>query len=219
MNDITNCINQKSDSDIKRRAASCVLAISILTQSVFLGGCGKGQKSIPGVESFHVGVVKTHLYASFVSTAVKLDEGLTAPIPGLSGATVTFGPDFASEGTLFQFSIPITSLINGGKPLPSRSLPDGRAIPNILGGTLPRWDVKLGSVSFNVYLSNEVFGLFVPINLSRKGITLPVTLSTSITDEKGNRIGKVYAMGTSNAQEQTGLLLLLPIVVNPGGES
>lgn len=199
---------------------TCALALVI---AVVGSSCGKGSKSIPGIERFHTGVVQSHLYVSFVSTALRWDQGLTLPIPGLDEATVSVTPDLATSGTVFQFSIGLAALLNNGKPLPLSGLPDGRAIPDIQGGTLPRWDAQVRDLKLSLYLSNDAFGLFVPLSLiSKKGISLPVMISVRIEDERGNILGKGYAIPSNSTGGGSGLFVLLPYLgaePHPAGSS
>jgi hypothetical protein len=176
-----------------------------------LGGCGKGQKSVPGLENFHAGVLQANLYVNFVATALHWDSGLSLPIPGLDGANLSVAPDIESGGTTFQFSIALASLLNHGQPLPISALPDGRDIPDIEGGQLPRWDLSVkDALTLSLYLSNDAFGLFVPLDfVSKKGLMLPWMVSVKISDEKGNLLGKAYAI-PSKGGKGSGLFVLLP---------
>ena len=200
----------------------CALALALLC-TVMGTGCGKGAKSIPGVERFQAGVVQSHLYVSFVSTALKWDQGLALPIPGLDEATVSVTPDLATSGTVFQFSIGLAALINNEKPLPLSGLPDGRAIPDIQGGTLPRWDSQVRDLTLSIYLSNDAFGFFVPLSLiTKKGFSLPATVSVKIEDERGNNLGKGYAIPSNSKGKGSGLFVLLPYLgaePHPAGNS
>jgi len=176
-----------------------------------IAGCGKGQKTVPGLENFHAGVLQSNLYVNFVSTSLHWDTGLSVPIPGLDDANLSVAPDIESGGTTFQFSIALASLLNQGKPLPLSSLPDGREIPDIEGGQLPRWDLKLkGAMTLSLYLSTDAFGLFVPLDfVSKKGLTLPWMVSVKITDDRGNLLGKAYAIPSQDGAG-SGLFVLLP---------
>lgn len=199
------------------RAVTLGLMISLCFTGFTSSGCGSGRK-VPGLESFHADVMQSRLYVSFVSTTLKWDAGLTVPIPGLDDSTVSVAPDLNSAGTVFQFVIPLATLLNGGRALPLRGLPDGRGIPDIAGGMLPRWDFDVGSsggskFSASAYLSDDVFGLFIPLKFkTKKGVGLPFLISVEIKDERGNLLGKAYAIPQNLSGEGSGLLILLPFL-------
>jgi hypothetical protein len=189
----------------------CALALGAIVLFISASGCGKGAKSVPGLEDFHVGVLQSRLYVSFVSTTLKWDEGLTVPIPGLTDATASVSPDLASEGTVFQFAIGLQSLLNDGKPLPLAALPDGRNIPDIQDGKLPRWDTEIRKLKLSLFLSDDAFGLYVPLTfINKKGVTLPYMVTVTIKDERGNQLGKAYALPPKSDGTGSGLFVLLP---------
>lgn len=188
-----------------------VTAAAVL--SIVGAGCGKGSKTVPGLERFQAGVLQSRLYVSFVSTSLQWDQGLTLPIPGLDDATVSVAPDLATTGTVFQFSIGLEALLDDGRPLPLAGLPDGRAIPDVQGGQLPRWDAAVRGLKLSLYLSNDAFGLFVPLKfVSSKGASLPFMVAVRIEDERGNLLGKAYAIppNTGGSSSSSGLFVLLP---------
>src|SRR3954463_2765752 len=131
---------------LSSRPLSAILFVPVL---LALSGCGKGKTPVPGLDDFAVTVLKGRLYVTFLAETVSWDFGATFPIPGLKDAQVSIAPDLSSSGTLFQFSIGIASLLNHGEPLPFSSLPDGRPIPDIRGGELPRWDAKIKSLTLS----------------------------------------------------------------------
>lgn len=191
------------------RSLSITLIIGLVLSSTT--SCGSGKK-IPGVENFHAGVVDRKLYVSFVSTQLHLDLGPSLRIPGLGDSTIGVTPDLQSDGTVFQFQIELNALLDhAGQSHPLAGFPDGRALPDVRGGKLPRWDVELHGLNFSVYLSGDAFGLFVPIELrNKKGLTLPKMVSASIVDERGNRLGKAYAIPLNVGGSGSGLFILLP---------
>jgi hypothetical protein len=162
------------------------------------------------MQDFAVSVLKGRLYVTFLAETINWDFGATFPIPGLEDATVSIAPDLSSSGTLFQFSIDLASLVDHGQALPLSGLPDGRDLPDIVGGKLPRWDAKFKDLTLSLYLSKDAFGLFVPISFTYKGLTLPVMISVSINDEKGNLLGKAYAIPSNLSGTGSGLFVLLP---------
>jgi hypothetical protein len=193
-------------------------ALALASTVAVCVSCGNGKKGIPGIEDFTVSVLKGRLYVAFVATRLQWDAGVTLPIPGLGDATVSLAPHLSSDGTVFQFQVGIRSIINDGKPLPYSGLPDGRFIPDVAGGEMPRWDFQIKQVTLSLYLSDDAFGVFIPLDLT--GLTNMVSIF--IEDEKGNRLGKAYAIppAISEASKNmsgngSGVLVLLPFVLKP----
>ena len=197
-----------------------VKALSVALTLAFLGSACNST-SIPGVQNFNVAVQTEsgdpHLYAAFEATALAWKAGIIAPIPGLKNATVGISPGLPTngqpEGTVFQFDVDLATL--GYADYALAGLPDGRGLPDIDGGELPRWQFSIQQQEFDLYLSSTVFGIFIPINLEgTDGATLPDTLSMEIDDSKGNLVGKVYAIPTAGGGTNSGLLFLIPFTAN-----
>jgi hypothetical protein len=188
-------------------------AVSLISLCL-LAACGKGKTSIPGVENFNVGVLNQQLIASFVSTTINLDAGAQIPIYGLQGAFISATPYLptdggALEGTLFQVTVDLTDL--QGTNFALAGLPDGRPIPDIEGGELPRWSFPIKGETVYLYLADQAFGLFIPLPLSAGGVSLGATISATVTDQNGNTVGKVYAIPSVPNGSTSGLLVILPL--------
>lgn len=187
-----------------------IVAAMALTLGVCGAGCGKGKNPVPGLTSFQADVLQSRLYVSFVSTTLNWDQGITVPIPGLIDATVGVTPSLSGPGTVFQFSIGLASLLGNGKTPPLAGLPDGRSLPDVSGGQLPHWDARVGGLKMSLYLSDDAFGLFVPLSFSINGVGLPAQISVQIDDDRGNLIGRAYALPVDAAGAGSGLFVLLP---------
>jgi hypothetical protein len=183
---------------------AALLGLSLTT------GCGSGRK-VPGLENFSAAVRSGNLYVGFVATTLQLDGCASFPIPGVPGATLGCAPQLQGKGTVFQLSIPLMSVLGGGQTFTQGGLPDGRALPEVSGGILPRWTENFTSLEMTLYTSNEAFGFFIPIPLkSGNGTTLPFIVSIRIEDERGNLIGKAFAIPPNARGEGTGIFVLLP---------
>jgi hypothetical protein len=131
----------------------------------------------------------------------------------LKDATITVSPSLTGPGSVVQFSIGVGSLLNDGKTFDSMGLPDGRRLPDIIGGALPRWDFDVRGLNLSLYLSDDAFGLFVPLSFrGKKGSILPIMVSVKIIDDRGNLIGKAYAIPALKKSEISGLFILLPFL-------
>ena len=199
------------------QALRILCVVSILT----LCASSCNSTSIPGIQSFNVAVQTEsnapHLYASFVATSLNWNAGIIVPIPGLANSTIGLSPSLATNGqpagTVFQLDIDLATLGVGDYAL--AGLPDGRGLPDVSGGQLPRWEFSIRQQPFYVYLSNSVFGIFIPLNLQGPdGATLPDTISMEIDDSKGNLVGEAYAIPTAGGGTSSGFLLLIPFTAN-----
>jgi hypothetical protein len=198
-----------------------VKSCAALVASFFLSSCNS--TSIPGVSNFNVGVqtegTDQHLFAGFQAANLNLTVGGSAPIPGLAAATVSITPALPvngkAGGTVFQFDVDLSNLGNG-ITYADAGLPDGRPLPGIDGGILPRWEFTIDGVTIYLYLQNSTaFGFFIPIDLEdTNGFTLPETLSIEIDDSRGNLIGEAYAIPTAGSGTSSGLLVLIPFINN-----
>lgn len=185
--------------------------VAVVLACLWIGGCGKGAGKIPGLEHFNAQILEKQLSVSFVSTVLNTDIGLSFPIPGLEGATLGLGPDLQSDGTLFQFTIPLKSLLKGTQGVPLSGLPDGRPLPGVITGRLPRWDFTADRTQVSLYLSSDAFGLFVPLRfLDQAGTTLPFTVSVPIRDDRGNPLGKAFALPAASSGKGSGIFVLIP---------
>lgn len=203
---IINFMNfNKSHSIWSRSATAWVLIGAAMSGGT---GCGSGSRKIAGLENFSVGVLQKNLLVSFMTTAVNWDVGASFKIPGLLNSTLGIAPDLSGKGTVFQFVVPLSDLMEG-QTFPSMGLPDGRPIPDIKGGALPRWDVPISNgpngMTLSVYLSDEAFGIFAPIPLK-----VLAQVSVKIEDERGNLLGKAYAIPLNVSGSGSGLFILLP---------
>jgi len=187
--------------------------VSALVFAALLSSCDNG--SIPGVQNYDFSVKNNHLFADFVATTLQLQVGATLPIPNLKGATVGVNPYLPTDGsntkgTIFSFDVDLTQLPNVNYAV--AGLPDGRALPDVSGGQLPRWNFEIQNIQIYVYLADGAFSIFVPIDLTSDGVALPMMLSQEIDDDRGNLVGKVYAIPQAGGTTQSGLLVLLPFI-------
>ena len=186
------------------------LALLVSFSLAILGtSCGKNQ--VPGIKKFNAGIQEKRLFVSFLAIKLRWDYGGSIGIPGLPGSLVSVSPDMTTGGTLFEFSIDTTNLVADiTHGLPLKGLPDGRALPDVASGVLPRWQVPIhAGLDLSVYLSEDALGIFVPIDLSSiKGIPLATMISFEIHDQAGNLLGKAYAIPSNGGE--SGLLALVP---------
>jgi hypothetical protein len=155
-------------------------------------------------------VLEGRLHVSFVSSTLQWGGAITLPIPGLDDASISVAPDYFSKGTRFQFAIGLKALLEQDKPLLLSGLPDGRPLPDITDGVLPRWDGEIKGFPLSLYLSRDAFGIFIPLSFTAGGVSLPMMISLAIKDERGNILGKAYAVPNNIHKKGSGLFILLP---------
>ena len=124
--------------------------------SLGAASCGSGKSQIPGVPTFTVGVVNNNLIASFVASNLNIPVGASIPIPDLPGATASISPYLSTtggsavQGTLSSFDVNLTTLANSSATV--EGLPDGRPLPDITGGELPRWSFQIGGLRVKQFM-------------------------------------------------------------------
>ncbi len=197
-------------SKISRLASQGLASFVLIATATSMSGCGKGSQSVAGLDNLHMDLLDGKLVVSFLTETLHINPGGTFDIPGLQDATLGINPDFQSKGTVLTFSFDLATLFkatsSGGA---SQGLPGGEPIPDISGGMLPEWNAKFESLNINLYLSSDVFGIFVPMNFLK---TLPSTLSQNVNDSHGNLLGRVYAIPASGTGTESGVLMLVPYV-------
>lgn len=184
----------------------------LLVLSISVAACGKksasGDANIEGVSQYKFAIANGAATLSVVFDSMKLDAGARIPLQTPAGAFIELTPDFASGGTLFVISTPLTSLFSGTNGLPFVGLPDGRVLPGVLSGTLAATAVNLPIFGLTyLYMGADVFGIFVPLALPN----VPVMVSTKMRDERGNIIGAIYGIPKGSKGTISGVLFLFPI--------
>lgn len=192
---------------------TCRLATAILATSLLLStGCGSGN-SVGGLKGFGAQVLSNNLYVSFTATHLNITAGGGIPIPGISGSLFSITPALSGGGAVFAITVPISSLAGLNSSYAESGFPDGRPLPDVLNGQLPRYDVTLFGLDISLYINTDAFGIFIPIKLfsSSGNVPLPTEISIEIKDERGNLIGKAYAI-PGGGKNETGIFILLPFL-------
>jgi hypothetical protein len=134
---------------------------------------GEGRK-IPGLNGPKVNIQDGKVVLSLELENISMDLGLTLPISKkMKNSSVSIMPamhdDGTMGGTLIRASFDLRDVESDHfKVVPSQTLPDGRAFPYMVSGTLP-------SLAFNIpkaknatfYVSKKVFGIFLPLKISK----------------------------------------------------
>lgn len=173
---------------------------------VSCGGDGGNNIEIPGVDGPTVSLSQDKLMISMVFENVQIEGGLRYAIPDYPRSWLEISPALQSDGTLMMMSLDIEDVLNSDLLLlDPQSLPGGRSLPGVVGGSLPA--VAFSIEQFNnmtFYVGPEVFGFFVPANVGfENGIA---SFRYYIGDK---RAGTISLVGQDSDGENAGLLLLL----------
>ncbi len=186
-----------------------ILFISLmLGLSTLLTSCGDSGHNIeiPGVQGPTVSLSGDKLLISMVFENMNIDGGLRFNIPEYNDSYVELAPDLQSGGMLMAFSIDLDDVFSGNlDTLDPQTLPGGRALPGVVGGKLPAVAFSIEQFhNISVYLGPDVFGLFVPVNLS-----IDNTIATFRYYIGDKRMGNISLVGADENGENGGILLLL----------
>lgn len=150
------------------------LKMMILTLALLVAtGCGNSPKlpEIPGVKGPLFNLLDGKVMVTVKLLRANLNVGARVPIPKTKASSFEVSPNLEDGGTLVVFSLDIEDLkdMNIGVG-DGNTLPDGRAIPGIPGGTLTdslRVDTELLDMSF--YFHKSLFGFYIPLGWNTNG--------------------------------------------------
>jgi hypothetical protein len=171
--------------------------------------------SMTGIDGPHVTLTATDFSMWVILQDVKFSGGLTYELPKMPHSDVSATPDLASGGLLLEVDISIADLtaLLGVDTIPPSTLPGGRPLPGIPGGTepaiavtIPQWDNVV------VYAGPTVFGVFVPVTLGLKDFTG----TFNFFDGSGKDIGEISVVGEDSTGKNSGFLVLIPVTLTSG---
>jgi hypothetical protein len=150
------------------------LKMMILTLALLVAtSCGNSPKlpEIPGVKGPVFNLLDGKVMVTVKLLRANLNVGARVPIPKTKASSFEVSPNLEDGGTLVVFSLDIEDLkdMNIGVG-DGNTLPDGRAIPGIPGGTLSdslRVDTELLDMSF--YFHKSLFGFYIPLGWNTNG--------------------------------------------------
>ena len=150
------------------------LKMMILTLALLVAtSCGNSPKlpEIPGVKGPVFNLLDGKVMVTVKLLRANLNVGARVPIPKTKASSFEVSPNLEDGGTMVVFSLDIEDLkdMNIGVG-DGNTLPDGRAIPGIPGGTLTdslRVDTELLDMSF--YFHKSLFGFYIPLGWNTNG--------------------------------------------------
>ncbi|MBK25329.1 MAG: hypothetical protein CME70_15145 [Halobacteriovorax sp.] len=175
----------------------------------FSASCGDNQRDnlkIEGIDGPHIALHQDQILITTVFEKIQIDGGLRYNLPKFENSYIEVSPDLQSDGTLMAVNISINDLLGDlAEILDPQTLPGGRALPGVSGGSLPAlaFTIKAWN-NMTVYLGKDVFGIFYPFNLDIDGAI--ATFRFYIGEKKA---GNISLVGKDNDGENSGVLLLL----------
>jgi hypothetical protein len=146
-----------------------LITLSLLVAS----SCGNAPKlpEIPGVKGPLFNLMDGKVMVTVKLLKANLNVGAKVPIPKTKASFFEVSPNVEDGGTLVVFYLDVDDLKDMNIGIgDGNTLPDGRPIPGIPGGTLEgslRADTELLDMSF--YFHKSLFGFFIPLGWDTNG--------------------------------------------------
>ena len=170
--------------------------------------CGKEAKlpEIPGVKGPAFNVMDGKVLVTVKLLRANLEIGAKVPIPKTKSSFFEVSPNLIDGGTMAVFHLDVEDLKNMNIGIgDGNTLPDGRAIPGIPGGTLEgslRADTELLDMSF--YFHKSLFGFYIPLGWNTNGFG---GYWNVVID--GKNIGLLGAVSSDDQGHGAGIMLFL----------
>ena len=188
------------------------ILVAMLFVSMFgLVGCnndGGVNVEIPGVTGPTVTLNGEHVLINMNFDNLVMEGEITIPVPQYADSSVTIKAN-PNGGAMMTVKVSAADLLDDSlQELDPQALPGGRALPGIAAGSLPAVAFTLPDFyNMSVYIGPDVFGFFVPVeNLGTQGAI--ASFRYYIGDKAS---GTISLVGTDNAGDNAGILLLLNI--------
>lgn len=185
------------------------LKLMLVTLSLLLAtSCGKTPKlpEIPGVKGPQFNLMDGKVMVTVKLLRANLNVGAKVPIPKTKESYFEVAPNLEDGGTMVVFYLDVDDLKNMNIGIgDGNTLPDGRAIPGIPGGTLEgslRADTELLDMSF--YFHKSLFGFYIPLGWDTHGIA---GYWNVVINQKN--IGMLGAVASDDQGNGAGIMLFL----------
>lgn len=185
------------------------LKVTLVTLTLLLAtSCGKEPKlpEIPGVKGPQFNLMDGKVLVTVKLLRANLNVGARVPIPRTRDSFFEVSPNLEDGGTLAVFHLDVEDLKNMDIGIgDGNTLPDGRPIPGIPGGTLEgslRADTELLDMSF--YFHRTLFGVFIPLGWDTNGLAGYWNI---VLNDKN--VGMLGAVASDNSGHGAGIILFL----------
>lgn len=196
---------------MKKCFTSFKVLILVLTMSLATS-CGtqpQGLPKLPGVQGPIFNVINGQILVTFKFLTLNTTVGGTIPLPKTLNSFVELSPNVLEGGTLAQFYLDINDIGSTGLGITNpETLPDGRPLPGIAGGSLPALAINAPEIlDTTFYFNTKLFGLFVPIkNFNTKGLGAYYKI---VVNEKD--VGLIGLVSSDANGENAGFTLFLKL--------
>lgn len=186
-----------------------LFSVFLVLASLLFTSCGPdgGNIQIPGVDGPYTSIDGDKVVLSATFKNVQTVGEIVYDVPEYPNSSLRIGPG-SEQGTIFELKVAAQDILDvDPDTLDPQTLPGGRALPNVVGGSLPA--VAFQVEEFNnivVYVGKEVFGLFIPVKLGVQGTI--ASYRYFIDEEKA---GTISIVGADENNENAGILLLLDL--------
>lgn len=183
----------------------CLMLTMIL---LFATSCGNDPKlpEIPGVKGPAFNLMDGKVMVTVKLLKANLNVGAKVPIPKTKESYFEVSPNLEDGGTLVVFYLDVDDLKNMNIGIgDGNTLPDGRPIPGIPGGTLEgslRADTELLDMSF--YFHKSLFGFYIPLGWDTNGFGGYWNVVIN-----GKNIGMLGAVSSDDQGHGAGIILFL----------
>lgn len=175
---------------------------------LFATSCGNDPKlpAIPGVKGPEFNLLDGKVMVTVRLLKANLNIGAKVPIPKTKQSYFEVSPNLEDGGTLVVFYLDVEDLKNMNIGIgDGNTLPDGRPIPGVPGGTLEgslRADTELLDMSF--YFHKSLFGFYIPLGWDTNGFGGYWNVVI-----KGKNIGMLGAVSSDDQGHGAGFILFL----------
>ena len=190
-----------------------VVTSFVLLYSVLLTSCGSGTSGsnlkIAGINGPKVILLGDNILIDVVFENISIQAGARYGIPKYPNSYIEVSPDLESNGTLMAFSVSLDDIFAGrAQRLDPLTLPGGRPVPGVSGGTLPAVAFSVPSFhNIGFYIGPKVFGVWIPLPQYK----VPAAILTTRFYTGSKRVGNLSLLGTDANGENAGLFLALVV--------
>ncbi len=153
-----------------------VKAAVLCSALVFASSCGQsGLPQLNGIKGPIINMLNGQVIVTINMLNLNIDAGIKAPIPDTRNSFAELAPNVLDGGMSFSMYLDVEDLksINVGVG-DGNTLPDGRPLPGIPGGTLQtslRVDTKIGKQDISWYFHKDLFGVWLPFGFETAQIS------------------------------------------------
>lgn len=191
----------------------CFASLKVLffTLTLLLAtSCGEQPKlpQITGIKGPQFNLVNGQVLITIKLLRANLNFGAKVPVPKTKNSFLEVTPNIEETGTLVVFTLDVEDLRSMNVGIgDGNTLPDGRGIPGVAGGTLQnslRADTELLDMSF--YFTKNLFGFYIPIGWDTAGFQGAYTIFVN-----NKEIGVLGAVASDQQGHGAGITLFLKL--------